>query len=176
MLSGCVSGASSSTTVTVTESQSTAETSASEAATEGIFASQFDPCEEFSDEQLAAAGLGEKIKVPTNIGYGARGCSFGKVDPNDYSGTFLLATDLINRESVEKQGLKTRDLGTKEIPGIYVHEMESAARQCEAAVDFDWGRFTVGYYEAGTGWEPEQLCTESAQILENLIMELRGTP
>lgn len=172
MLSGCVSGASSSTTVTVTESQSTAETSASEAATEGIFASQFDPCEEFSDEQLAAAGLGSRLGGPTQIGNGIIGCSFEPPKEKQLRGVFLVATDQLKIEEIKNQKLSPQEWNDSESEGLYVHQMPSDGRQCQAAIDFQWGRFVVDYMETGSGWEPEVLCAESARILESLVKEM----
>nr|WP_245533922.1 DUF3558 family protein [Corynebacterium callunae] len=175
MLSGCVSGASSSTTVTVTESQSTSGTLAVEPATEGIFASQFDPCEVFSDERFSSLGLGRQLANSSDMQFGAMGCSFAPNDFDKFKGVFLIATDQINRDRVQESGLNPVDWNQSRIPGLYIHEMSSQARQCEAAVDYDWGRFVVDYYEVGSGWEPNVLCPEAVRILEELILGAGGS-
>ncbi|WP_282101407.1 DUF3558 family protein [Corynebacterium callunae] len=172
MLSGCVSGASSSTTVTVTESQSTAETSASEAATEGIFASQFDPCEEFSDEQLAAVGLVFRVEVPA-MPQRIKACGFGHQE-DSFSGSFLLATDPAGFDEIESQGLEPLQVKESIAGTIYIHKIPDNSRQCVASVDFNWGRFSVDYFETGEGWDQQALCEEPVEILDSLITVIRG--
>lgn len=170
VLSGCATGESVSTTVTVTESQSTTEISTTFQTEEGIFASQFDPCEVFSDEDFTNLGLGKQIATSADMNFGSLGCSFASNDFEKFKGVFLVATDQIDRERVQEEGLDPVDWDGSRVPELYIHKMPSQARQCEAAVDYDWGRFVVDYYEVGSGWEPNVLCAEAVRILEELIL------
>lgn len=172
-VTGCTSGSTTPETVTVTATPNSAEATSTEPAND-ILASQFHPCEVLTQEQFEKAGLGEKLNESAQIGWGALGCSFGKQDSSDYSGTWLVSTDQVNRKYFEDLRAVTIDWGTTRNPELYVHQLPNAEGQCEAAVDYEWGRFTVDYYERGAAWKPEALCTEAAQILDNLIFALGG--
>ncbi|QYR16865.1 DUF3558 domain-containing protein [Corynebacterium glutamicum] len=172
-VAGCTSGSTTPATVTVTATP-TSEEAASTEPTNDILASQFHPCEVLTQEQFEEAGLGDRLNESAQIGWGALGCSFGKKDPADYSGTWLVSTDQVNRKRFEDLNVATLDWGTSRNPELYVHQLPDAEGQCEAAVDYEWGRFTVDYYERGVAWNPEALCSEAAQILDNLIFALGG--
>lgn len=174
-VTACTSGSTTPETVTVTATPISEEAATTEP-TNDILSSQFHPCEVLTQEQFEKAGLGVLIVEDAYLGSTGLGCSFGKADREDASGTWLISTDQVNRQFVENQDLETLDWGSAENPDLYVHQMSKTSRQCEAAVDYDWGRFTVNYLESGEGWEPEILCADAVDILENLIKELRGIP
>ena len=168
--SGCSSGSSAEPITTAAPSPTTEVK-----ATGSIFDSQFHPCEVLTDTQFQKAGLGDRLDDSADIGWGALGCSFGKEDRGDFSGSWLIATDQADRAHFENLGLETIDWKTESNPEMYVHQMPGNGRQCEAAVDYEWGRFTVNFYESGEGWEPAVLCKDATHILENLIQELGET-
>lgn len=177
LLTGCSPGSSTPATVTVPSPAPAAATSPAEPSTPtdpGIFASQFHPCEVFTEEQFAEAGLGKHLNNTDNPASNVRTCGFNPQDLADFEGTFLVATDRIDREEIENQKLLILEWPQAEIGGLYVHEMPSQVRQCTAAVDFEWGRFLVGYRELGQGWEPEVLCSAPVAILESLVSQVGG--
>ncbi|ALC06469.1 hypothetical protein CDES_10465 [Corynebacterium deserti GIMN1.010] len=179
-LVGCSGGTDIPATVTVTVDPDAPETEAaadssletSTVAENDIFASQFHPCEVLTIEQLQEAGLGEIHENDSSIGWGAQGCSFYPQDLEATRGMWLVSSDLVDRKHIADQGLITLDWGTEANPMLYVHSMPGAGRQCEAAVDFNWGRLTVDYFETGEGWEPETICSDAVRILDNLLIEL----
>ncbi|WJY92845.1 hypothetical protein CFAEC_10160 [Corynebacterium faecale] len=177
LLAGCSSGSSTPTTVTVTSPAPSGDSSVvtdRHPTNTDLFSSQFHPCEVFTEEQFAQAGLGKHLNTTENPGSNVQTCGFSPVDLEDLDGTYLVATDRTNRSQIENQRLLTLDWAQSGTEGIYVHEMPSEVRQCTAAIDFDWGRFLVGYRELGQGWEPEALCSASVSILESLISQAGG--
>ena len=177
LLTGCSPGSSTPATVTVSSPAPAAATAPAEspASTDSdIFASQFHPCEVFTEEQFAEAGLGKHLNNTDNPVSNVRTCGFSPIDLGAFEGSFLVATDRLNRDEIEIQKLRTLEWPESEIEGIYVHQMPSQIRQCTAAVDVEWGRFLVGYRELGQGWEPELLCSASVAILESLISQIGG--
>ncbi|ANE04532.1 DUF3558 family protein [Corynebacterium crudilactis] len=175
-ISGCTSESSTPTTVTVTAESSSSEVASLNEPSNDILASQFHPCEVLTQEQFHQAGLGDLIVEDSYLGSTGLGCSFGKSDREDFSGTWLVSTDQVDRQHFVNLDLETLDWGSEENPDLYVHQITETGRQCEAAVDYPWGRFTVDYLELGEGWEPEILCSDAVVILEDLIKQLRGIP
>lgn len=176
LLMGCSSGDSTPTTVTVTESPSTPtpEEGDQDAPTEAsLFSQQFHPCEAFTEEQLQKAGLGKHLEMADRSGERIQSCGFSSGDP-EKSGTFLVATDVIDRPHVQELDLDPADWESEEVHGIYVHKMATTFRECNAAVDFEWGRLAVDYKESGDGWDRESLCSAPARILESLIIQAGG--
>lgn len=183
LLTGCatgVSGEEGPSTVTVTVGEQPAGTSAAGEAgampvpSTGVFASQFDPCEVFSEEQLRRAGLDWATKVPPLPAH-LRACGYVHQDMETYRGAFLIATDPISIREVQARGMDPRPVEGAAVEGIYTHRMPGGSRECSAAVDFHWGRFSVDYLETGEGWDEVALCAEPIKVLESLITQSGGT-
>lgn len=177
LLAGCSSGSSTPATVTVTESPA-ASASLDDTVTDvkevGFFSQQFHPCEAFTEEQLERAGLGEHSKAADGFENGIWTCGFRSSDVEALDGTFLVATDPMNREQIGELGFDPIGWAASDLEGIYVHKMPSQVRQCTAAIDYPWGRFLVGYRERGEGWDADALCSKPALILESLLIQAGG--
>lgn len=177
LLMGCSSGDSTPITVTVTETPSTAPSVVADPVdpTEvGFFSEQFHPCEVFTEAQLQKAGLGERLRTTGNPESVVKSCGFAPIDLDAWKGSFLVATDQVDREHLSELALETFYWDESKTDGIYIHQMPGEVRECTAAVDYEWGRFLVGYRELGQGWEPEVLCADSVSILKSLISEAGG--
>lgn len=177
LLTGCSPGSSTPATVTVPSPAPAAATSSAESTTPtdpGIFASQFHPCEVFTEEQFAEAGLGKHLALADRSDERIQSCGFAVTPEKDRNGTYLVATDQIQRERVIELGLDPVDWGDSGESGIYVHKMPSTLQECSAAVDFAWGRFSVDYMESGADSRYELLCANAVQVLESLIEQAGG--
>lgn len=177
LLTGCSPGSSTPATVTVPSPAPAAATSSAESTTPtdpGIFASQFHPCEVFTEEQFAEAGLGVRSRAAEDPQSVVKSCGFGLPGPNDVGGNVLVATDRISWSEVAEQGLEPEYWPETEIEGVYTHKMPGEIRRCTAAIDLEWGRFLVGYQEFGEGWNRDPLCRVPMRVLEFLINEAGG--
>lgn len=176
LFAGCSSGESTPTTTIDSTSAASPVVAQEEVTPEAdFFSSQFHPCEAFSDVQFERAGLGDRTNATENPESVVKACGFTPRNLDDLAGTFLVGTDVIDQNRIadlELQSLKWQDSQIKE---VYVHQMTGEARECTAAVDFEWGRFFVAYRELGEGWDPEELCSDSVSILEALILQSGGT-
>lgn len=164
---GCSSGSSAKPITTAAPSPATEVKAAG-----SIFDSQFHPCEVLTDAQFQKAGLGDRFEGAAELGSLAKGCSFKSSNPLSDTSVWLVSTDNVSRKYIESKQLEVIDWGTETNPEMYVHEVSKNIRQCEVAVDYSWGRFTVNYFEGGEGWEPSVLCPEAGQILGRLIDEI----
>ena len=99
-------------------------------------------------------------------------CGFGHQD-KDLAGSFLLSTDPLNFESISAKGLEPKRRDSVQVPGLYTHEMNAEENQCVAAVDFEWGRFSVDYLGREEK-EEKDLCSEPIKIIESLILQAGG--
>lgn len=174
LLMGCSSGDSTPITVTVTETPSTAPSVVADPVdpTEmGFFSEQFHPCEKFTEAQLQKAGLGEHLEIADRSGEQIQSCGFSSANSENHPGTFLVVTDVIDRLHIQELGLEPVDWTEGEGHRIYVHKMPTELRECNAAIDFEWGRLTVDYMESGDGWDFESLCSAPARILESLVIQ-----
>lgn len=177
LLTGCSPGSSTPATVTVSSPAPATATSPSESSdpiASDIFASQFHPCEVFTEEQFAEAGLGKHLELADRSDEMIRSCGFTAMNKDKYKGTFLVATDQADKERIQELDLEYEAWENKAVEGLYVHKMPSESRRCAAAFDFEWGRFTVDYMESGSEWESETLCEAPAAILESLIIQAGG--
>lgn len=181
LLTGCSPGSSTPATVTVPSPAPAAATSSAESTTPtdpGIFASQFHPCEVFTEEQFAEAGLGVRSRAAEDPQSVVKSCGFGLPGPNDVGGNVLVATDRISWSEVAEQGLEPEYWPETEIEGVYTHKMPGYGLTCVAAVDFNWGRFIASYVELGEGKDRAELCVIPVSVLASLIVqteEIHGT-
>lgn len=177
LLTGCSPGSSSPPTVTAESPAPAAATTPAESSiptNSGIFASQFHPCEVFTEEQFAEAGLGVRSRAAEDPQSVVKSCGFGLPGPNDVGGNVLVATDRISWSEVAEQGLEPEYWSQTEIEGVYTHQMPGEIRRCTAVIDLEWGRFLVGYQEFGDGWSRDPLCRLPVRVLEFLINEAGG--
>lgn len=177
LLAGCSSGSSAPTTVTVTSPAPSGDSSVvtdRHPTNTDLFSSQFHPCEVFTEEQFAQAGLGKRLNVAEDPVSRVRSCAFAYQDTAVYEGSFLIGTDTVDKTRILELGLEPADWSASGAEGIYIHRMPTEARSCSAAYDFDWGRFFVDYRELGTGWDPEFLCSLNVEILTSLIEQGGG--
>ncbi|MBD8029080.1 DUF3558 family protein [Corynebacterium gallinarum] len=177
LLTGCSPGSSTPATVTVPSPAPAAATSSAESTTPtdpGIFASQFHPCEVFTEEQFAEAGLGVRSRAAEDPQSVVKSCGFGLPGPNDVGGNVLVATDRISWSEVAAQGLEPEYWSETEIEGVYTHKMPGQIRRCGAAIDVEWGRLLISYQEFGEGWDRSKLCSHPVEILKYLITQSGG--
>ncbi|BAC19019.1 hypothetical protein HMPREF0290_2247 [Corynebacterium efficiens YS-314] len=175
LLTGCSPG--SSTPATDPSPAPAAATSPAESPTptdSGIFASQFHPCEVFTEEQFAAAGLGKRLIAAEDPASRVKSCGFAHQRTDVYEGSFLIATDTMDKWKILERELEPVDSAESEVEGIYTHQMPTEAQGCSAALDFEWGRFSVDYRELGEIADQEFLCSVSVAILESLIIQSGG--
>lgn len=174
LLTGCSPGSSSPPTVTAESPAPAAATTPAESSiptNSGIFASQFHPCEVFTEEQFAEAGLGVRSRAAEDPQSVVKSCGFGLPGPNDVGGNVLVATDRISWSEVAEQGLEPEYWSQTEIEGVYTHQMSDTALTCVAAVDFNWGRFIASYLELGRGRDRTELCVVPVSVLASLIAQ-----
>src|SRR5699024_5478238 len=92
LLTGCSPGSSTPATVTVPSPAPAAAISPAEPSTPtdpGIFASQFHPCEVFTEEQFAEAGLGKRLNAAEDPASRVKSCGFAHRSTDVYEGSFL---------------------------------------------------------------------------------------
>lgn len=177
LLAGCSSGSSAPTTVTVTSPAPSGDSSVvtdRHPTNTDLFSSQFHPCEVFTEEQFAQAGLGVRSRAAENPDSVVKSCGFGLPGPNVAGGNVLVATDKIDMAQVETMGFEPELWSEVEIDRIYTHKMPGEVRRCGAAMDFDWGRFLISYQEFGEGWDRDELCPLPVSVLESLISQSGG--
>lgn len=178
LLTGCSPGSSTPATVTVPSPAPAAATSPAESTTPtdpGIFASQFHPCEVFTEEQFAEAGLGKRTNAKEDPNSRVRACGINPLDLDSIPGTFLVGTDTTDRAHIRGLGLEEKEWPSSRVNDLYVHQILSQSRSCAAAVDFSWGRFFVSYQELGEGGPLDDVCAYSASTLESLILQMGET-
>lgn len=146
-VSGCTTPDSSTPDPSFNEGQNQPEETSVRLVERGIFAYQFDPCQELPIEQLKTVGIDYLIK-DVGVFAGEKSCGYSPTDEKRFPQVFILSTSTVKRKRIEEQNLLlSGDYGVT-LPGVFVHTVKPGdPSDCVAAVEYSWGHFAVTYYK-----------------------------
>ncbi|PMC63947.1 DUF3558 domain-containing protein [Corynebacterium tuscaniense] len=133
---------------------------------EAIQDSMFDPCEEISEEEFAAAGIktfgSQHWREGGNVGCGLAGPDFHR--------GYAIGTTPVTRAHLESTpGAIISSSASDIVPGLLTYRGENPATfGCVAAVDTVRGQFSVSIIQNTQPESLDPLCESAVQIMENL--------
>ena len=133
---------------------------------EAIKDNMFDPCEEISEEEFAAAGIrtfgSQSWRVAGKVGCGLAG-------PDVHRG-YAIGTSPVTRAHLESKPGKVVDPAASDIvPGLLTYRGENPVTfDCVAAVDTVRGQLSVAVGQYAQPESVDPLCESAVQIMEIL--------